>query len=61
MEESRKDKEPQDSDPGQVAVPPPCSQTWAIMELVTVNNKCWITDRLLLILLMSLYGDNTFV
>lgn len=34
MEKSRKDKEPQDSDPGQVAVPPPCSQMWAIMELV---------------------------
>lgn len=59
-EKSRKDKEPQDSDPGQVAVLPPCSQTWAIMELLTANNKCWITDRLVLILLISLYEDNTF-
>lgn len=60
MEKSRKDEEPQDSDPGQVAVPPPCSQTWAIMELVIANNKCWITDWLILILLISLYTDNTF-
>lgn len=61
MEKSRKDKEPLDSDPGQVAVPASHSKMWAIMELVIANNKCWITDRLILILLISLYKDNTFV
>lgn len=61
MEKSRKDKEPLDSDPGQVAVPASHSKMWAIMELVIANNKCWVTDRLILILLISLYEDNTFV